>query len=62
MFDGCSSVRLVERKFENVEGKWDVKRWGGGPKIEKISLTTPTLRFVNKLGIERITIKDSSLN
>lgn len=24
---------------------------GAGPKIEKFSLTTPTLRFVSKLGV-----------
>lgn len=43
VFDGCSSVRLVKKKFENVGGRWDVKNWGGDPKIEKISLTTPHL-------------------
>ena len=33
---------METKKIENVGGRWDVKSWGGDPKIEKISLTTPT--------------------
>lgn len=51
VFDDCNSVRLVGEIFENGGGGGMLKV-GAGPKIEKFSLTTPTLRFVNKLGIQ----------
>lgn len=39
-----------EENLKTVGGRWDVKSWGGDPRIEKISLTNPHhLRYVNRL-------------